>query len=90
MKNDNTENKALNKTDVIGRCSSCNNWSRYSISDWPNEDKKSNIGSCSALENDVQYWDGIDVAQEKVKDGKIGCENLYTHESFGCIHYNGL
>lgn len=78
------------QTVVIGRCSSCKNWSRYSIYDWPNEDKKSNIGVCSALENEVQYWDGIDVAQEKVKDGKIGCENLYTHENFGCIHYNGL
>ena len=80
----------LSENAVIGRCFSCKHWSRYSIYDWPNQDKPANLGSCSVLENDVNYWDGIDVAQEKVKDGLIGGENLYTHENFGCVHYNGL
>jgi hypothetical protein len=39
------------------RCSTYKNWSRFSIDDWPDEDKPSNIGACSVLENDVNYYD---------------------------------
>ena len=70
--------------------STCKNWSRFSIDDWPNEDKPSNIGACSVLENDVNYYDSIETAQEKVKDGKIGGQNLFTHENFGCIHHEHI
>ncbi len=86
----NEDETPLIKGVVIGRCISCINWSRYTISDLYVKDVDSNLGSCSILHNDVDYWDGIEVAQEKVKEGCIGCDNLYTHENFGCIHYDGL
>jgi hypothetical protein len=75
---------------IIHRCSSCKNWTRYSIYNWPDQDKQSKLGSCSVLENDVRYFDTIDELTEKVKDGCIGGENLCTHENFGCIHYKNI
>lgn len=84
----NTGTPQVNEHTVSGRCISCQHWSRSSIYDWPNEDKKSNIGICSKLEDTINYWDGVDVAETKIEDGMIGAVNLYTHQNFGCIHYN--
>lgn len=39
--------------------STCKNWSRFSVDDWPNKDNPSNIGACFVLENDVNYYDSI-------------------------------
>lgn len=72
---------------MIKHCSTCKNWSRFSIFNGPNNDKPTSIGACKILENSVNYFDGIEVAEKKIEDGKIGAENLYTHENFGCIHY---
>jgi hypothetical protein len=78
----------------LGRCSSCKSWSRFVhvFNEKGAPDLK--IGTCSKLDNDndVTYYDGVDTANEKVKEGLIGCENLYVHENFGCIHYscNGI
>jgi hypothetical protein len=67
----------------VNKCLNCIYWSRYS---W--DDKPLKIGVCTFLENDLNYWEGPEVAHQKIVDGKIGADNLYTHESFGCIHFN--
>lgn len=68
-------------------CKNCSNWNRELAYNWPNEDRPLKIGQCNALESEVNYWDSNDVVNDKVSDGKIGCENLYTNENFGCIHF---
>jgi hypothetical protein len=68
-------------------CSLCKYWQREKIYNWPDKDKDASIGQCSELNNDLQYWDNEVEAQNKIENGKIGCENLYTHENFGCIHH---
>lgn len=85
---ENVTKKPINR--YIGNCSSCKNWSRCTIYNWPEKEKSALIGTCSVLENSVTYYDDVDVAQEKIEKGKIGAHNLYTHENFGCIHYETL
>ena len=68
-------------------CKNCSNWNRESAYDWPNKDRPLKIGQCKIMESDVNYLDSNDVVNDKVSDGKIGCENLYTNENFGCIHF---
>lgn len=71
----------------MNNCSSCKFWIREKLRNYPEPDTEANIGTCSMLENDLQYWDANDVAQEKIQNGRIGCTNLYTHKNFGCIHF---
>lgn len=47
----------------------------------------SRLGACSLFESDVNYWDGAEDAEPKIKTGFIGGENLYFDENFGCIHF---
>ncbi len=72
------------------KCSLCKYWSRSKLYKASEQGELSSVGMCSLLDgydNDSYYYDDPEVAQEKVKPGKIGCENLYTHEDFGCIHF---
>lgn len=69
------------------KCKNCKKWSRFKS--YP-ENNDLSIGSCAELENDVQYYDSIENAQEKIKDGKIGADNLFTNENFGCIHFDSV
>ena len=76
------------------RCSSCKHWKRSVISEFPNEDIEVNVGECSFLcdydDNDFRYYYGSDIAQEETKSEMISCENLFTHELFGCIHHSKI
>ena len=69
------------------RCHSCAHWSREKISDWPNRDVPGRVGTCAVNGGQMNYWDSADEAQEKILDGYLGGENVYTHENFGCIHF---
>lgn len=75
------------------RCASCKHWERSMISsDFPNPDVEGNVGECSLLcdrnNNTFQYYYCEDDAQELTKSEMISCQNLFTHELFGCIHYS--
>lgn len=80
--------------DHLSRCSSCKYWSRFTYDQFEDDDGSIaievdlNIGACSKLDNDLNYFEDIYIAQSKIKDSMIGCENLYTHENFGCIHHS--
>lgn len=67
-----------NVVDQQKTCISCKYWSLM----------HGGIGVCSALENNLNYWDSMIEANTKIEDGKIGADNLYTHKNFGCIHYD--
>ena len=67
-----------------GRCISCKYWLREF--DF-NSGRKTKLGRCSFLENEVRYWEMVDDVEKLVEEAKIGCQNLYTHEQFGCIHH---
>ncbi|MDC1285236.1 hypothetical protein N8Z33_00955 [Flavobacteriaceae bacterium] len=85
----NTETKQCTIPSVMWRCSNCEFWNREKIYNYPEKDIDAKIGQCSKLDSDeFNYWDSNDVANDKIKDGKIGCENLYTNENFGCIHFS--
>ena len=71
------------KNDINMKCKNCEYWSRETITN-----TESTIGQCSKLGyNGVNYWDSNDIVNEKTKVDGIGCENLYTGEDFGCIHF---
>lgn len=71
------------------KCLDCKHWRRCIVNDWPNSDKALNIGECFHVNSHaVNYYDDSEIASEKIEEGKIGCDNLYTHENFGCIHYD--
>jgi hypothetical protein len=72
------------------RCGSCEHWKRSIISDFPKEDVKGNVGTCSLLDNNFAYWFSEEEAQKLTKPGMISCGNLFTHEFFGCIHYSKI
>lgn len=67
-------------------CDSCKHWTRGVIAYWPIPDAQANVGLCSLVVA-LKYWDDIDEAQQTVGDGKMGGENVYTNESFGCVNY---
>lgn len=75
----------------LNRCSSCKHWKRSMISsEFPNPDAIGNVGTCSLLNNDFAYWFFEEQAQELTKSEMISCQNLYTHELFGCIHHSKI
>jgi hypothetical protein len=72
-------------------CKNCKHWTRshnwYVDDNLENKEVALKIGECEQVINGVGYWYSADKCAEIIQEGKIGADNLYTHENFGCIHF---
>lgn len=73
------------------RCKDCKHWSRAEFRDFPNEPTLLEIGSCSKVNPEINYWEtSDDVANKMNGEICIGGENVFTNENFGCILFENI
>ena len=71
----------------MGNCKNCKYWSRDYATKYPEGTKTMlDIGQCSA-QSQIRYWHDQEEAAREIKPGTLGCENLYTHQDFGCVQF---
>jgi hypothetical protein len=76
-----------NTNNIQGRCSTCKHWKRGVMFTAFETDKPANVGTCSKVENNLCYYSLTEDAHTLIKDGMMDGDNVFTHENFGCIHY---
>ena len=78
---------------MAGICFFCKHWDRAQIEKDPDLiDSKlipSAIGACKAAVH-VVYWEGVLAASEKITDGKMGGDTIFTNQDFGCNRFDTI